>query len=296
MRGPFLFSAGTTGAGTKTHHSSPHVTTTSRRPLDAVLLRTRRLAACIAVAASPALAQDLGPMHAPFDALLHQYVRDGLVDYGAFARSAPFAQYLGTLGHTNPARLPRAEQLAFWINAYNAYTIQQINAHGERASIRNINRTFGMLSTGGAWKEPMAVIGGRAYTLDQIEHAQIRPVFHDARVHFALVCAARGCPPLRSEAYRGDALEQQLDDQARRFLTMSPAKNRVDVASATAFLSPIFKWYAKDFGATDVERQQFIARFLPAGPARTLLAAGRAQVEWTPYDWSLNIQTAAGTR
>ena len=223
-------------------------------------------------------------------------MHDGLVDYDAFDRSPQFTRYLNELARTNPSRLPKAEQLAFWINAYNAYTIQQINAHGVRESIRNINRTLGMLSTGGAWKEPMASIGGRRYTLDQIEHQQIRPVFHDPRVHFALVCAARGCPPLRSEAFRGEAIEQQLDEQARRFLVLSPAKNRMDAAKATAFLSPIFKWYAADFGGTDEARQRFIARLLPAGAARDLLMSGRARVVWTDYDWSLNILSNTGTR
>ena len=157
------------------------------------------LATAMAFASAPALAQAAAPSHALFDALLRQYVHDGLVDYDAFDRSPQFAQYLAELSRTNPLQLPKAEQLAFWINAYNAYTIRQVNAHGERESIRNVNRTLGMFSTGGAWTEPMAVIGGRSYTLDQIEHERIRPVFHDPRVHFALVCAARGCPPQRSE-------------------------------------------------------------------------------------------------
>lgn len=231
-------------------------------------------------------------LHAPYDALLHAHVQAGLVDYDAFAQSAEFRRYLGALASTDPATLPRDERLAFWINAYNAYTIRQVNAHHERRSIKNINRTFGLLSTGGAWTEPMATVGGHAYSLDQIEHERIRPVFHDPRVHFALVCAALSCPPLRSEAYRGAALDRQLDDQARTFLRRSPRKNHVDPVAGVVALSPIFKWYADDFGPDVPSRLRWIARYFDDGPERQLLLRAQAPIRWTSYDWSLNIQPA----
>ncbi len=242
-------------------------------------------------------AQNGGPSHAAFDSLLRQHVRGGLVDYDAFDRAPAFRAYLEQLSRTNPASLPRADQLAFWINAYNAYTIQQINAHNERKSIKNINKAGGILSLGGAWKEAMANVGGTRYTLDQIEHERIRPVFREPRVHFALVCAALGCPPLRSEAYRAADLDQQLDDQARAFLLRSPAKNRVDPAKRTVFLSPIFKWYREDFAASDAALQQALAPYFPGGSERDLLASGKARIVWTNYDWSLNISsnTSANT-
>lgn len=256
--------------------------------------RARRSAVAVAclmvVALAPVRAQDAAPSDAVFDALLRQHVRAGLVDYDAFARAPEMAAYLAQLARTDPSRLTRTEQLAFWINAYNAYTIQQINAHHERRSIKNINKT-GFLSLGGAWKEPMATVGGRQYTLDEIEHQQIRPVFREPRVHFALVCAARGCPPLRSEAYRAFDLDRQLDEQAREFLLRSPSKNRIDLSSHSAHLSPIFKWYGADFGVDDAAVLRAIARFFPAGPAHDLLAAGRVRILWTDYDWSLNLLT-----
>lgn len=230
------------------------------------------------------------PSHAAFDALLKAHVRGGLVDYDAFASSAAFTEYLAMLAKTDPSSLPRIEQLAFWINAYNAYTILQINAHAERSSIKNINKTGGFLSLGGAWKEKMATIGGHRYTLDEIEHDQIRPVFQDPRVHFALVCAALGCPPLRSQAYQADSLDGQLDGQARAFLLHSPTKNRVDVASRTIYLSPIFDWYGKDFGANRHAMLQWLARYFPAGAERNVLTSASSRVKWTDYDWSLNIR------
>src|SRR6185436_15382923 len=103
-----------------------------------------------------------------------------------------------------------SEQLAFWINAYNAYTIQLVNSHHERASIQNLRAVLGH----SPWQEPLVKAGGRTYTLDQVEHEILRKRFHEPRIHFAIVCAAVSCAPLRSEAYVGVRIEAQLDDQA----------------------------------------------------------------------------------
>lgn len=262
------------------------------------LVRSRRTLATLATillvgAAAPLDAQATTPervSHAAFDGLLRQHVRGGLVDYDAFAASPAFAKYLQTLARTDPSRLPRTEQLAFWINAYNAYTIQLINNHEERASIKNINRALGFIKAGGPWKEPMATVGGTDYTLDEIEHERIRPVFNEPRIHFALVCAAISCPPLRSEAYVAERLDAQFEAQATQFLRRSPGKNRVDVASGTVYLSRIFDWYGQDFAPSSKGVLTVLSRYWPAGPERALLASGRARVKWTEYDWSLNLQ------
>ncbi|HMS02773.1 MAG TPA: DUF547 domain-containing protein [Gemmatimonadaceae bacterium] len=242
------------------------------------------------VVAAPAPLVAQAGLHDDFDQLLRAHVRDGLVDYEAFKRSPVFARYLERLAATEPSALPRTEQLALWINAYNAYTIAQINAHGERTSIKNINKSLGLLSTGGAWRERMATVGGRRYTLDEIEHERIRPVFREPRVHFALVCAAISCPPLRSEAYTAERLDAQFDDQARRFLRQSPGKNRVDLTTNTVFLSRIFDWYGKDFAPDRAGLLRWLARYWPEGAERALLDGGQARIQWTDYDWSLNIQ------
>ena len=215
--------------------------------------------------------------HSAFDALLRAHVRGGLVDYDAFKNAPAFRAYLDRLAAADPSSLGRAEQLALWINAYNAYTIQLINRHGERRSIRNINKTFGLVKAYGPWREKLAVVGGRAYGLDEIEQDILRRQFREPRIHFALVCAAMGCPPLRSEAYAGPRLDAQLDDQARTFLLHSPAKNRVDVATRTVHLSPIlvgFRDYIKDFGGTEAAVGRYVARYFPPGPERQLLEGG----------------------
>ncbi|MDQ3309335.1 MAG: DUF547 domain-containing protein [Gemmatimonadota bacterium] len=229
--------------------------------------------------------------HSAFDRLLKAHVSPaGMVDYDAFERAPGFTRYLGSLARVDPRSLPEAERLALWINAYNAYTIALINQHEERRSIRNINKTLGFIKGKGPWGEPLARVGGRDYTLDQIEHEIIRKEFREPRIHFALVCAAVGCPPLRREAYSGDRLDAQLDDQARAFLLRSPAKNRLDVGAKRVYLSPIFDWYGQDFGQTDAAIGRYLARFYPAGPMRQLLLGDDFKIVYTAYDWSLNRQ------
>jgi Protein of unknown function, DUF547 len=242
----------------------------------------------LAIAASPLAAQRVD--HSAYDRRLRAHVTNGLVDYDAFKADPAFAGYLRLLAATNPAPLPRAEALAFWINAYHAYTIQLINVKGERESIRNINTSLGLLRLKGPWSEAFAVVGGRTYSLDDIEHRTIRPTFREPRIHFALVCAAIGCPPLRSEAYTGARLEAQLEEQTRMFLTRTPAKNRVDVANRTVYHSPVFTFadYLGDFGGTKAAMGRFMARYWPAGPEKALLERGDFTAVKTEYDWGLN--------
>jgi hypothetical protein len=226
--------------------------------------------------------------HSAFDALLREHVAEGLVDYDAFARSPQLGRYLDQLATAKLDGLSDPELLAFWINVYNAYTIQQINAHEERDSIRNINKTLGLLPLKGPWSEKMVRAAGQTLSLDDVEHEIIRKQFHEPRIHFALVCAALGCPPLRSEAYTGARLEEQLEDQARLFLLRSPARNRVDVTTGTVWVSPILVWYKGDFGGTDEALGRYLSRYWEEGPERELLEAGRFRLEKTDYDWTLN--------
>ena len=231
--------------------------------------------------------------HGAFDRLLHQNVRSGLVDYDGFAASPEFPRYLASLARANPDRMPREEQLAFWINAYNAYTIQLIIKHHERESIRNINRSFGFVKGHGPWTEKLAVVSGHAYGLDEIENDIIRPRFHEPRIHFAIVCASIGCPSLRSEAYAGVHLDAQLDDQARLFLLRSPLKNSVDVKSRIVRVSPIFinfSNYINDFGGSERAVGRFIGKYYPEGRERELLLSGSFKMVQTKYDWSLNSE------
>lgn len=254
------------------------------------VLPTNALPAQTAPAPARASASGAVVDHEPFDRLLRQLVTDGMVDYDAFGRSPEFARYLAALAAARPDEMARADQLAYWINTYNAYTIQLINSRQQRRSIRAINKRFGV-TLKSPWAEPIVGAGGRTLTLDDVEHTIIRPTYRDPRIHVALVCAAKGCPPLRNEAFVGSRLDAQLDDQARRFLLQS-AKNRVDVASRTVYGSPIFTWYREDFGGTIAGVGAFWARFLPDGPARELVRRGEFRWVDTDYDWTLNLRTA----
>jgi Protein of unknown function, DUF547 len=242
------------------------------------------LALALALAPAAGVAFD----HSAFDLLLRAHVSGGLVDYDAFSRSEAFRAYLDRLFGAEPERLPEKERLAFWINVYNAYTIEQVNAHHERESIRNIRKTLGMFPLKGPWSEKMVRAAGKTLTLDEVEHDILRRRFREPRIHFALVCAALGCPPLRSEAYTGARIDEQLDDQARTFLLASPDKNRVDVAAETVWVSPILVWYEEDFGGTREALGRFLARYRPQRPERALLLSGRFRLRETAYDWTLN--------
>ena len=234
-----------------------------------------------------AVAHAFDHTHDGFDAVVKAHVRDGLVDYaGLQAAPAPLDAYLARL-----AAVPRSEfsawsepeRLAFLINLYNAATLKLIIAHYPLKSIRGIG-----LLPGAAWKqEGVALFGGKV-SLDHVEHGLIRKDFREARVHFALVCAARSCPPLRAEAFTATRLDAQLADQGRIFLG-DPAKNRVDLATRTVYLSEIFQWFAADFVAASGSVMKFVTPFFPAATQRAL-AAGDFKVVHPDYDWSLNEQ------
>ncbi len=223
--------------------------------------------------------------HAAWTALLQRYDHAGFVDYAGIAREGRGAvqAYLASLAAVNAGEYQawsRADQMAFWIDAYNASVVELVLMHYPIRSIREI----GFLPLA-AFRErfiPIALLGAPPLSLNAIED-HLRAC-GDPRVHFALVCASKSCPPLRTEAYRGADLDAQLDDQARRFLA-DPAKNRFDAAADVLYLSKIFDWYAKDFGPGPVT--DFVARYAPPGIV-TALARPTPLVEYLDYDWSLN--------
>jgi hypothetical protein len=236
--------------------------------------------------------------HSAFDALLRANVVDGMVDYEAFRKAPTFPTYLDSLNKAEIAKLDPKELLAYWINTYNAYTIQLILSHNEKESIRNFNKSMGIAGHG-PWREKLVKAGGQIYHLDNVEQDIIRKdyftkVAKEPRIHFALVCAAMGCPPLRSEAYTGAKLDAQLNDQAATFLLKSPIKNHVDLKTGTLYGSQIFvKYYPEDFGQTPPAITKYLAAFYPDGPEKQLLLGGKAKLVETDYDWTLNSQEKA---
>ncbi|RME68190.1 MAG: DUF547 domain-containing protein [Verrucomicrobia bacterium] len=235
------------------------------------------------------------PDDALYTALLAEHVSDGLVDYPALRDDPRLNAYLRQIAATDPETLPDdPARIAFWINTYNAATLQLVTENLPLRSIRDLGRggvVLSFLLKTTPWDRRFVRVAGRVYTLNEIEHDILRKRYREPRIHFALVCAARSCPPLRREAYRGDRLEAQFRDQARRFL-LDPAKNRYDPATHTLHLSMIFKWFADDFGATETERLAFIFQFVDlhemapeANPP-----PGPPAIRYLEYDWSLNSQ------
>ncbi len=139
--------------------------------------------------------------------LLKKYVKEGVVDYQGFkSEETNLDQYLKVLEKTDSSKLSRNEQFAFYINAYNAWTIKLILSG--YPGVKSIKEFGGIFKS--PWKKKLARIDGEIVTLDHIEHGILRPHYKDPRVHFAINCASKGCPPLRAEPYRGDLLDQQL--------------------------------------------------------------------------------------
>lgn len=219
--------------------------------------------------------------HQRWDALLKKHVDDrGTVDYRGFIRdSIALNEYLDLLKqhHPNKFNWSEAERQAYWINAYNAFTIQLIIRHYPVASIKEEAGRIPFVNS--AWDVKFIYIEGARYDLNNIEHGIIRKQFNEPRIHFALVCAAVSCPRLRNEAYTAARLEDQLEDAAIEFFN-DPEKNVITADSAQ--LSKILSWYSGDFKRSNTSIHDYINRY-----SRTKLAENGV-INYKDYDWTLN--------
>lgn len=231
-------------------------------------------------------AQDFDQTHATFDSVLNTYVENGQVDYvGLKSNRRELDRYLSSLAAVDERQFktwPKTDRLAFLSNLYNAATLQLIIDHYPVKSIKDIGSFFK-----DAWKQPVVKLFGKTITLNNLEHDIIRKQFDEPRVHVVLVCAAKGCPPLRSEAYVGARLEEQMAEQMRTFLANS-TKNRVSPASGKVYLSRIFKWYGKDFKKNGNTLLGSLAPYWPSKAAGRLKSRRKWGIAYTDYDWSLN--------
>lgn len=230
--------------------------------------------------------------HEIFTEILTEHVLDGRVDYAAIAKDARLDAYLSTLAAADPDTIAdNMERLAFWINAYNAYTLKVVSENYPVKSINDLH--FGGLIIGTVlkrtvWHRKFAVVNGKALSLNNIEHDVIRKQFNEPRIHFALVCAAKSCPALRSEAYSGASLSEQLDDQAVKFFS-NKKKNYFDPEKHVAHLSKIMDWYKDDFADNEEDLLRYVAQFLPQKLATSIREnPGEWHIKHTSYDWSLN--------
>lgn len=229
--------------------------------------------------------------HALLDGLLRRFVKDGRVDYrGLRAQRRTLDEYLFRIATTDPSQLVSDdERFAFYINAYNAVTLRAVL--DRLPADPSAWPSFSVTQVKGFWKLYAYEVGTRFVTLDELEHKILRPVFKRPRVHFAIVCASKGCPALASQAYRASTLSRQLADATRRFFRRRDAF-RLERESKTVHLSPLFQWFKSDFRRAPYKHElEFVADFVPADVARFLRkSSGQLKILYLPYDWKLNVR------
>ena len=233
--------------------------------------------------------------HSSFNTLLQKYVdADGMVDYASWHSTAAdrttLQQYLQQLGKANTnLTATRENTLAFWINAYNAVTLEGILQVYPTTSIR---KHTAKLVGYNIWKNLLLPVGNGTekptkISLDSMEHKVLRKM-SEPRIHFAIVCASISCPRLLNEAYVGERFEQQLQTNTLDFF--SRAQNlQVDAASSTLKLSSIMKWFGGDFGSSSQEQVATVAPYFPE-TAKRFVGSTRYRVGYLDYDWNLNAQ------
>lgn len=283
----------------------PNKPTTSPDPFDAK--RRSVLAALVAMTLlttfpMTARAQSFDHTHAAWTALLQKHVKlleggkASRMDYAGMARDhAALKSYTDTLSAVSAkafSGFSKPQQMAFLINAYNAFTVELIlTKYPDLKSIKDLGSLFQS-----PWKKSFVPLLGQTMSLDEIEHENLRAKgrYDDPRVHFAVNCASVGCPMLREEAFVATRLEAQLDEQALRFMS-DRSRNRYNVAAGKLEISKIFDWYGSDFkqGWKGIDSLTgFCARYATqladAPAAQERIKAQQASVGFLEYDWKLN--------
>ena len=212
--------------------------------------------------------------HSAFDAILKANVRNERVDYNNIkAKRLPeLDAYLKMLSEADVASLSREEQLAYYINLYNATMIREVIGRytpGWTPAAQEFK----------VFKDPTVKLKSRVVSLDHLEHQIIRPTFKDPRIHVALVCAARSCPPLLPRAYTADTLDATLEENMKKFVT-DPFRNPIDLRRRELRLSKLFEWYSADFGGPG-NIAAYVDRYHPASTTGW-------KVTFVEYVWDLN--------
>ncbi len=271
-----------------------------RKKILAALSGTIFLACAASAAAAPAAdlwerwtANDSGSTvrvdHATWDRFLKIYLTSGpggvtLVRYGqvSAADRAALGDYLRQLAQTPVSRLDRKEQKAFWLNLYNAATVNLILDHYPVGSIRAIDISPGLFADG-PWGRKLVGVEGQEVSLDDIEHRILRPIWRDARVHYGVNCASIGCPNLPPAAFTAENTEELLEKGAREFVN-SPRGALVDNGKLT--VSSLYVWFRSDFGGTDAGVIAHLKKYARADLRARLDRVTR--ISDHRYDWTLN--------
>jgi len=220
--------------------------------------------------------------HSLLDQILKKHVSGGWVNYkklheGWSNANHPLKLYLKTIEKYTKKEVEtwsQNDQKALYINAYNAYTLNLILDHYPLKSIRDLSSP---------WKRPIVKLMGETHHLDWIEHEVLRAIFKETRIHAAVNCASKSCPPLASFAFEGSKLDQQLNDIMKAFVNDS-IRNQYNSSKKKASLSKIFKWYADDFKPSV---REYLLTFAQ-GKAKETLQNSDVEIDYLDYDWSLN--------
>ena len=232
--------------------------------------------------------------HGDFQRFLNSYLvsRPGdtnLVDYARVSErdKGKLDAYINKLSDTPISTFNRDQQMAFWINLYNAVTVKVVLDHYPVETIKDIDISPGLFASG-PWGKKLIRVEGEKLSLDDIEHRILRPIWKDARIHYAVNCAAKSCPELRKKVFKAGRLDRQLDAAAKAYVN-NPRGALVE--SNQLVLSSIFDWYGDDFGDGEQAVITHISSY--ANPALREQLAGITKVDNYRYDWDLNAVPAA---
>ncbi|MEL7220272.1 MAG: DUF547 domain-containing protein [Bacteroidota bacterium] len=234
---------------------------------------------------APNLSSTAQPInHASWDSLLRQHVDEyGLVNYQAMLKdSNALNAYLDLLSKNAPntKSWTEAEQMAYWINAYNAFTIKIILDHYPVKGIKDIKN--GVPFVNSVWDIKFFKIADEEFDLNNIEHGILRKKFDDPRIHFALVCASMSCPKLQKFAFTAEQLDAQLEQASREFFNDS-FRNKIN--DKPIRLSKILSWYWMDF------KGQYDGRYALINRYTDLDVSSEEEIDFLDYNWELNEQT-----
>lgn len=203
------------------------------------------------------------------------------VDYRRMKADSGFNRLVDDLKTASLNELKtREDRLAFWINVYNILAVKVVVDHYPAKSIKDVGSLFKPV-----WGRPAGVVAGEERTLNEVEHEILRKM-NEPRIHLAIVCASVSCPDLRLEAYTADRLDEQLDDQAEKFLANTGKGMKIDKDKQRLYLSSIFKWFEEDF-ASQGGVISFVSRFV-APPQKKIIQGSGMKLKYLGYNWDLN--------
>mmetsp|Transcript_25069 Transcript_25069/g.52119 ORF Transcript_25069/g.52119 Transcript_25069/m.52119 type:complete len:300 (-) Transcript_25069:252-1151(-) len=239
--------------------------------------------------------------HSLWDNILKKYIVDTdgslgevngvhLLDYDGISKDTNFEAYLGQLEKAQVSTLPELEKLAFWINAYNAICVSLLLKNWDKVANSDGKYSINNLSSMGTavWDQEAGVVGGKTYSLNDIEHKELRGKWNEPAIHGCIVCASASCPNLRTEAFVGSKIRDQMDDQIRSWMK-NDTKGLV-LKGRKLYLSRIFLWFGDDFGGWE-GLMKWLPQYLEDGDAKARIERDAAAVRFFEYSWEMNRKT-----